>query len=180
MNFVRAMADDLRDLQIRDACVEDAELLAEAQRIIARVPGRLASTPAELQDEAFRERILRLGNSECGKFIVVVAHGEIVGHALLDPLKLVVTSHVVDLTIAVHEGYQRRGLGKKLLSHLIEWAKANPKIERMELRVRSSNSNAIALYKKLGFVEEGRMVKRLKIGPGRYLDDLVMGLWVGP
>jgi ribosomal protein S18 acetylase RimI-like enzyme len=168
------------DIQIRDACVEDAEILAEAQRIIARIPGRLASTPSELHDEAFRERIVRLAPGKCGKFIVVEADGEIVGHAILDPLKLVVTSHVVDLTIAVHEGYQGKGLGKRLLSHLIDWAKSNPKFERIELRVRSSNINAIELYKKMGFVEEGRMVKRLKIGPDRYLDDIVMGLWVGP
>ena len=170
------------EAQIRDARMDDAELLAEAQRRIARIPGRLASTPDELKDEAFRERIGRLASSDCGRFIVVVekTSQEIVGHAILDPLKLAVTSHVVDLTIAVHEGYQGRGLGKQLLSHLIDWARSSPRIERMELRVRSANTPAIALYKKLGFVEEGRMVRRLKIAPDRYLDDIVMGLWVGP
>lgn len=174
------MADRLTDIQICDACVEDAEILAEAQRVIARTPGRLASTPGELKDEVFRERIARLRSSDCGRFIVARVNGEAVGHALLDPLKLAVTSHVVDLTIAVHEGYQGRGVGTRLLSHLIDWARANPRIDRMELRVRSSNASAIALYKKLGFVEEGRMVRRLKIAPGQYLDDLVMALWVGP
>ena len=174
------MATPLGNVQIRDARVEDAPILAEAQRVIARIPGRLASVPSELKDEIFRERISRLNDIECGKFIVIEASGELVGHALLDPLKLAVTSHVVDLTIAVHEGFQRMGLGEKLLSHLIRWARANPKIERMELRARAANTGAIALYKKLGFVEEGRMIKRLKTGPGSYLDDVVMALWVGP
>jgi ribosomal protein S18 acetylase RimI-like enzyme len=168
------------DTHIRDARIEDAAMLAEAQRVIARTPGRLASVPSELKDELFRERILRLSGSECGKFIVIETGGEVAGHALLDPLKLAVTAHVVDLTIAVHPGFQGRGLGKQLLSHLIEWARANPKVERMELRVRSVNTIAIALYKKLGFVEEGRMRRRLKLGPDSYVDDLVMGLWVGP
>jgi ribosomal protein S18 acetylase RimI-like enzyme len=148
--------------------------------MIARIPGRLASVPSELKDEMFRERIVRLDGSESGKFIVIEADGEIVGHALLEPLKLAATSHVVDLTIAVHEGFQGMGLGKRLLSHLIHWAKSNPKVERIELRVRSSNTSAIELYKKLGFAEEGRMLKRLKIGPGCYLDDISMALWVGP
>lgn len=174
------MATLLRNLQIRDARVEDAHTLAEAQRIIARTPGRLASVPSELKDEVFRERIARLNDMEYGKFIVIEEDGEIVGHALLDPLKLAVTAHVVDLTIAVHEGFQKMGVGTKLLSHLIRWAQSNPKVERMELRVRAANTGAIALYKKLGFVEEGRMIKRLKIGPGSYLDDIVMALWVGP
>lgn len=169
----------MRNLYIRDARIEDAPHLAEAQRAIARIPGRLASAPSELKDELFRERIVRLSGSECGRFIVIEADGAVVGHAMLDPLKLAVTAHVVDLTIAVHEGFQRMGLGQRLLSHLIDWARANPRIERIELRVRSANTGAIALYKKLGFAEEGRMIKRLKLGPGSYLDDLVMGLWVG-
>lgn len=174
------MTTPLSNIQIRDARVEDAGCLAEAQRVIARIPGRLASVPSELKDELFRERILRLNDREYGKFIVIEANGEIVGHALLEPLKLAVTSHVVDLTIAVHEGFQGMGLGEKLLSHLIQWARANPKVDRVELRVRASNQRAVALYQKLGFVEEGRMIKRLKIGPGSYLDDLIMALWVGP
>ena len=72
------MANDVRDIQIRDARVEDAELLAEAQRVIARVPGRLAATPSELKDEVFRERIVRLGNSECGKFVCTRARASCV------------------------------------------------------------------------------------------------------
>lgn len=168
------------NIQIRDARIEDAHDLAEAQRCIARIPGRLASMPHELKDEIFQERIVRLGRCETGKFIVIEKNGQIVGHALLDPLKLAVTSHVVELTIAVHEGFQGMGFGKKLLTHLIQWARANPKIDRFELRVRASNTRAIELYKKSGFIEEGRMIKRLKIGPGTYLDDIIMALWVGP
>ena len=94
-----ARGDRLSDIQICNARVEDAGILAEAQRVIARTPGRLASTPGELTDESFRERIVRLGSSERGTFVVAKIDGGIVGHALLDPLKLAVTSHVVDLTI---------------------------------------------------------------------------------
>jgi hypothetical protein len=38
--------------------------------------------------------------------------------------------------------------------------------------VRSSNERASALYRSLGFVEEGRKTRRVKIGPNEYLDDL--------
>lgn len=170
---------ELSDLHLRDAVVADAATLAAAQRQIAQVPGRLASTPAELPDDAFRERILRLSGSERGRFIVAVSGGDPIGHAILDPLRLAVTAHVVDLTIAVHEGYQGRGVGRALLGHLIAWARGTPQIDRIELRVRSSNEPAIALYRQMGFVEEGRFVKRLKIGPSQYLDDIAMALWVG-
>lgn len=174
------MADEPLDPQICEARVEDAAALAEAQRSIARIPGRLASTPAEIRDEVLRERIARLASGGSGRFLVAKLGDQLIGHALLDPLKLAVTAHVVELTMAVHEGYQGRGVGRALLSQLIDWARAQPHIERIELRVRASNSAAIALYKKLGFVEEGRFSKRLKIAPGQYLDDIPMGLWVGP
>ena len=174
------MTNPLDDLLIRAACVEDAPALAEAQRVIARIPGRLASSPHELHDEAFAERIARLAGSDCGRFIVAERGGERVGHAVLEPLKLAVTAHAVDLTMAVHEGHQSLGIGKRLLLHLLDWAQASPRVERVELRVRSSNARAIALYRGLGFVEEGRMRRRIKLGPGQYLDDVVMALWVGP
>jgi ribosomal protein S18 acetylase RimI-like enzyme len=152
------------EFKIRDALSQDANSLAAAEREIAKTPGRLASRPHELKDEAFRERIIALTNSQNGKYVVIELNGKIVGHALLDPLKLEVTAHVVDLTIAIHEGHHRKGFGEAMLRHLIEWAKANPKVEKIMLHVRSSNKGAISLYEKTGFVIEGVRVKMIKIG----------------
>lgn len=56
-------------------------------------------------------------------------------------------------------------------------ARAAPGRER---QVRASNEPAMALYRSLGFVEEGRKTRRLKLGPDAYLDDVYMALWVGP
>ncbi len=165
---------------IRKALPADAEKLADAERAIAKLPGRLASRPHELRDEAFREKILKLSKSNSGIYLVVEDKGGIVGHALLDPLDLEVTAHVVRLTIAIHEGFEGMGYGKTLMTELIAWSVSNAALEKIELQVRSSNERAIALYKRFGFVEEGRKIKRLKLGPDRYLDDVYMALWVGP
>ncbi len=165
---------------IRKAVPEDAPVLAEAEREIAKIPGRLVSKPEELRDENFKEKINLLAQCDSGIYVVVEETGIILGHAFLEPHKLAVTAHVVVLTTAIHKGHQGKGLGKMLMQYLIEWAKLNSKIEKIELQVRSSNSRAIALYTKLGFVEEGRKIKRLKYGPNEYLDDVYMALWVGP
>jgi RimJ/RimL family protein N-acetyltransferase len=170
----------MHKILIRDARTEDAGTLASAEREIAKTPGRLASRPHELKDDAFREKITNLSNSETGKYVVIEVDGEIVGHAVLDPFKLEVTAHAVDLTIVIDEGHQGKGHGKVLLAHLIEWAKANPKIEKIMLHVRSSNQNAIALYEAMGFKIEGVRVKLIKLGPNSYLDNIAMALWVGP
>ena len=167
-------------LLIRRARRDEGPALAHAQRVIARTPGQLASTPDELRDEDFTKRIAALNASERGLFVVAESDGVVVGHALLDPLKLAVTSHVVSLTIAVHEGAQGRGVGRRLMTYLVDWARTNAGVEKIELQVRSANARAIALYQSLGFQEEGRKTKRLKLSDGRYLDDVYMALWVGP
>jgi putative acetyltransferase len=163
---------------IREARPEDAPRLAAAERAIARVPGRLASSPDEIDDDAVRKKILDLDDR--GIYLVAEQAGTIVGHAFLESLSLAATSHVVRLTIAVHEGHQRRGVGRTLMNELLRWARSNPRVKKVELQVRSSNERAIALYRSLGFVEEGRKTRRLKIGPNDYLDDVYMALWVGP
>ena len=73
------------NIQIREARPEEAEVLAAAQRRIAAVPGRLASTPAEIHDDAVRERIARLQGGARGKFLVATQGEEIVAHAAERP-----------------------------------------------------------------------------------------------
>lgn len=166
------------DVTLRDATVEDAPTLARAAREIAETPGLLASRPHELTDARYATTIRTLAASGDGKFLVAESAGVPVGHAWFEPLGLEVTRHVVQLTMAVHPGWQGRGIGKALLTSLLEWARSAPRVERAELRVRSGNTNAMALYRALGFVEEGRMVKRIKVAPDRYFDDVAMGLWL--
>jgi ribosomal-protein-alanine N-acetyltransferase len=53
-------------------------------------------------------------------------------------------------TIAVNSEYRRRGLGERLLSLLIDLARAH-NTARLTLEVRESNEAAIALYEHFGF-----------------------------
>jgi ribosomal protein S18 acetylase RimI-like enzyme len=165
---------------IRKARQEDAPVIAAAERAIASVPGRLASRPDEIDDDAVRALIVGLDDRGRGIYLVAEHAGTVIGHALLEALTLAATSHVVRLTIAVHEGHQGRGVGRALMNELLHWARSHPHIEKVELQVRALNERAIALYRSLGFVEEGRKTRRLKLGPNEYLDDVYMALWVGP
>jgi ribosomal protein S18 acetylase RimI-like enzyme len=51
---------------------------------------------------------------------------------------------------------------------------AHRPLARRELRVRATNQAAIALYRKLGFIDEGRFRKRIAFQDGTYVDDLAM------
>ena len=163
---------------IRSARVADAPILAQAERAIAAQPGFLASQPAELTDERFAHKIAALERADNGCFLVAEAAEQIVGHGMLDPLQLAATRHVVHLTLVAHPGWQRMGVGRELLGALIAWAKAAPAVEKIELNVRSSNEPAQALYREMGFTEMGRWRRRIKVGPGQYLDDVAMELFV--
>lgn len=165
-------------LTIRPARVEDAHALADAERAIAATPGFLVSLPFELLDDRFAAKISALNAADNGRFVVAEVPGELVGHAMLDPLTLSAVRHVVHLTMAVHLGWQGMGVGRALLSHLVAWAKAAPAVEKIELHVRSSNVAARALYVALGFETVGRWRRRVKIGPGLYVDDVAMELLV--
>ena len=169
---------DLPRLTIRPARVEDAPVLAQAERAITATPGFLVSQPHELSDERFAQKIAFLDSADNGRYLVAEAEGRIVGHGMLDPLPLAAVRHVVHLTLVAHPGWQGRGVGRALLESLIAWARAAPAVEKIELNVRSSNTVAQALYRKLGFTEVGRWSRRVKIGPAQYLDDVAMQLFV--
>ena len=159
-------------MRIREARVEDAAILTAAEKKIAREPGLLISRPDELTENAFKEKIEQL--SKTGLYIVAELNGEIVGHAFLDPMGLEAISHVFRLSIVVHHGYSNQGIGTALMAALIDWAKRNPDVGKIELLVRATNKRAIHLYSKFGFLGEGRLRKRLRLPTGDFIDDVAM------
>lgn len=58
------------------------------------------------------------------------------------------------VNVAVAEEYRRRGVAKELLEQLFRESEIL-KVDNFFLEVRESNEGAIALYKKLGFIEAG-------------------------
>jgi len=162
-------------VSIRHAQVKDAPILVEAEREIAKEPGFFCSQPSELKNEDVTNTIKSLENNNKGVFLVAEKEDELVGHAFLEPMTLKSLSHVADLNIVVHKGWQGKGIGRSLLEEVITWAKNSSNLEKIQLNVRASNQIAISLYKKMGFQEEGRIKNKLKIKDS-YLDDIVMGL----
>lgn len=95
---------------------------------------------------------------------------EIIGYALL--MMVLDEAHLLNLSIA--KSYQKKGLGRYLLEHMLQIAK-NHHAANMFLEVRASNISAISLYENMGFNE---MVVRRNYYPadsGRE-DAVLMGL----
>ncbi|MGG1950445.1 GNAT family N-acetyltransferase [Ralstonia solanacearum] len=157
---------------IRRAGKGDAAALCAAEKATALTPGLLVSQPHELQVDAFEQKIEFLEQE--GMYLVAEREGVLIGHALLEPMVLIAQAHVFSLTIVVHPGYLEHGIGTALMVELMGWAENNPRVEKIELRVRATNARALALYKRFGFVEEGRFERRIRLPDGSYIDDVLM------
>lgn len=161
---------------IRQAQHQDAAVIAEAEANIAATPGFLVGVPHEIPLATYQASIQALQSD--GLYIVAEDGDVLAAHLLLDPMGMERLAHVLRLTIVVYPTHQGQGLGKRLLQHAIHWAQQDQRFDKIELNVRATNQRAIRLYKSLGFVEEGRLIKRIKISDGEYLDDIAMGLFV--
>lgn len=75
------------------------------------------------------------------------------------------------LNIAIRPELQRQGLGRRLLGHVVERAAANG-ARRLLLEVRPSNSGALNLYRKEGFVELG--IRRQYYPAGAMREDAIV------
>lgn len=84
-------------------------------------------------------------------YIVADEDGVIVGFAGL--WGIIEEGHITN--VAVHPAYRNKGLGRQLVSRLLEVAEEYG-IDKFTLEVRPSNESAITLYNKLGFKAVGR------------------------
>ena len=82
--------------------------------------------------------------------------------------------HVASIALLVHPEYQRKGLGEKLLTAILDIADQWLMLKRVELTVIEGNEAAIALYQKLGFEIEG-VIKAAVISEGQYKNEIIMG-----
>ncbi len=159
-------------MQIRAARVDDAEAVAAAEAETQRTPGLLVGWPGEIPVEEYRRKIAKLATD--GRYIVAEETGALVGHAFLDPLPMRANAHVFQLTIVVHPDRIGRGIGTAMLRDLLGWAQRDPRVGKVELKVRAGNLRAQNLYRRMGFVEEARFRDRVRRLDGALEDDLGM------
>jgi ribosomal protein S18 acetylase RimI-like enzyme len=80
-----------------------------------------------------------------------------------------------EIGMAVAREWRGRGVGAALMAAAIEWARSR-ELHKLCLGVFAHNEAAIALYRKFGFVEEGRRVKQYRRASGELWDSIEMGL----
>lgn len=82
-------------------------------------------------------------------------------------------SHRGFLGMGLLTEFRGQGTGSRLLETALKHAK-DCGLEKIELNVYTTNTPAIALYRKFGFEDEG-LIKKYRKLDGRYFDVLAMG-----
>lgn len=104
---------------------------------------------------------------------VVEVDGEVIGQCQLD--KLDHYRGLCDLGISLGRAYWGKGFGQDAVRTLVGYAFHYLNMRKVCLEVLADDERAVGAYKKVGFVEEGRL--RLQAWfEGEYRDALVMGL----
>lgn len=104
--------------------------------------------------EALRQR-LRLLDPARAHYLVAAREDALLGWLELHRLSPKKLSHVAVLTLAVGAPYRRQGVAGGLLARAYPWAR-EVGVKKVQLSVRAPNRAAITLYKREGFVLEGR------------------------
>ncbi|MCC6660480.1 MAG: GNAT family N-acetyltransferase [Phycisphaerales bacterium] len=179
--ITRTLRDGTR-LVVRSADEADAPgLIALNERMTRTSPHMLRDLEEQDRDPAEFCRVMLAHNVHPGKaFLVAVvgAGGECAGRLAVRCGQWRRLAHRAEFGISVDQPWRGRGVGSALISTMLDWAAAHPTIEKVCLSCFATNVGARRLYERLGFIEEAVFPKHIRQGPGQYVDDVQMAIWV--
>jgi [ribosomal protein S18]-alanine N-acetyltransferase len=153
---------------VRPASVDDARAMAELFAAVAEERVGIASEPPV----DIGERAAQFARTITGS-VLAVADGQIIGM-----LHVEASRHGFgEIGMLVDRGWRGCGVGSELVRAAIGLAREQG-LHKLSLEVFAHNTAAIALYRKCGFLEEGRRTRQYRRASGELWDSIVMGLAV--
>jgi RimJ/RimL family protein N-acetyltransferase len=164
---------------IRKADVSDAEqIIAHTKKVLMESSHFLGTSVEEFQPTLEEEKDWIQHHQQHGLLLVAEVEKTIIGMLNFRLSTSKKFCHQGMFGMSIQEAYTNQKIGRELLQQLIDWARQDPRVEKISLEVFSNNERAIHLYTQLGFIVEGRRVKNAKIAPGIYVDDIMMSMFV--
>lgn len=102
----------------------------------------------------------------------------LIGTIQLTNIHTIYRSAEISIRIGEHSD-RNRGVGSAAIKLAVQFAFNDLNLMRVYLHVFADNSRAVSVYKKIGFLEEGRLQRAAYIN-GKWVDVLVMALLKGP
>ena len=161
---------------VRPAAPGDARSFLEMWRAVVAEKRYVRSESVTRSAGYYRRRYFHRSWTDEQASLVAVQGHRVVGHLNVSREEGPMTRHVASLGMAVAREWRRRGVGTALMAEAIRWAKEMG-VEKLALSVYPHNEPALALYRRFGFQEEGRLTGHSRKSMG-YVDEIVMGLWL--
>ena len=163
---------------IREARIDDAKNLLAYLQQVGSESDNLTFDAKGVPFTEEQERVyLDLRKCSLTNITLLAMEGEkIIGSLGVDTPSFERLSHRGEMGISVLKEYWGQGVGSALLEAMFSWIREYPTLLRkIDLTVREDNDRAIALYKKFGFQEEGKVTRLVAIG-NTFYDGISMGL----
>ncbi len=167
---------DGRHVTVRPVVIGDAEAILENINLVCKedVYVLMDEVPRDLKRE---EEWLSSFDGQRDVCFVAVDGRTIVGQADCHGGRHSKDRHTGLVGIAIRDGWRDVGLGRILMNRVLDWMRARG-FRKAVLSAFSTNDRARHLYDSLGFQVEG-VRKRMYVIRGEYVDDVLMGLWLG-
>lgn len=164
------------EVLFRCANENDGQIMMDYLKTVSEETRYLLREPDEINVTLEQELsfINSYNNSDTNLLVLAFVNGEYAGNSsfsLAGPSRR--NQHRVDIGIALYQRFTSQGIGSALFKFMIDEARLAG-FEQCELTVVSTNEKAIHLYKKLGFVECGRITNANKYDDGTYSDNIFM------
>lgn len=131
------MVNNMKDIAIRLADIQDVREIAEIEKSCFRVPWTYESLTRDLKENSSARYFV----AETDRVVGYMSFWKVVDEGQIN-------------NIAVLPDYRNRGIGSRLLDFAIETGKSMG-VNSFTLEVRSSNIGAVKLYEKHGFEADG-------------------------
>ena len=156
---------------VRRAAPDDVDAIVDLYIAVVE-EGKWLGGQAPVDRAERRERFLdEIERTEKAASLVATVDDEIVGHVVVD----VTPYNVAGLGMMVDAEWRGRGVGGALVRGAIDAARQLG-AHKVALQVWPHNAAALGLYRKFGFVEEGRLRRHYRRRDGELWDAVVMGL----
>jgi RimJ/RimL family protein N-acetyltransferase len=153
-------ASTKQDFIVRPAAPDDVAALDQAIATIDEETEFLAK-PGEYRQRwapGFAGRLQEMNAKNTGAYVIALNGGEIVGFLGALAGGIARTRGIVYIAhVGVRAAWRGRGVGTAVFEAIEAWARGQ-NAWRLDLRVDTQNARGLALYKKRGFVVEGRIV----------------------
>lgn len=160
------------DVEIKRIAPEHIEGFHRAVDLVARERKYLAFLEAPPLEST---RQFVTNNIEKGfPQFVALADNDVIGWCDVIPKSRAVHAHSGALGMGLLPKWRGQGHGRRLITRTLDGARQFG-LTRIELTVHADNVGAIALYKSVGFEQEG-VLRDASLIDGVYIDSLVMAL----